>query len=385
MREIYLDNSATTMVMPEVAQLMSLIMTEDYGNPSSMHNLGVKAEKYLREAKESLAKNLKVNAKEIYFTSCGTESDNLALIGTARANARRGKHLITTKIEHPAVLNAMKRLEEEGFSVTYLGTDSKGVISLDELREAVTDETILVSVMHVNNEIGSVQPVSEIGKLLHGINKDIIFHVDAVQSYGKFVINPKKADIDLLSISGHKIHASKGVGVLYINERVKIVPVLYGGGQQNGLRSGTENVPGIAGLALASKILYSNLEEETDRLYSLKENFIEGVTAIEGVSVNGPLGRDGAPHVISVSVKDVRAEVMLHSLEDKGIYVSAGSACSTHKRTPSATLTAIGLDKALLESTIRFSFSRYTTKEDIEETVKVMEELIPQLRKYTRK
>lgn len=385
MREIYLDNSATTCVMPEVATLVNRIMTEDYGNPSSMHLKGVAAEKYIRDAKDTLAKNLKVTPKEIVFTSCGTESDNLALIGAARANARRGKHLITTKIEHPAVLNAMKRLEEEGFSVTYLGTNAQGIINPEELREAITPDTILVSIMHVNNEIGSIQPIKEIGRLVHSVAKDILFHVDAVQSYGKFVIHPKKMDIDLLSISGHKIHAPKGIGALYIDQRVKIVPILYGGGQQEGLRSGTENVPGIAALGLASGILYSNLTEEIDRLYELKELFIDGLSELEGVTVNGPKGRQGAPHVISVSIEDVRAEVMLHSLEDKGIYVSAGSACSTHKRTPSATLTAIGLEPKLLEATIRFSLSRYTTKEDILDTLQAMKELIPMLRRYTRR
>lgn len=387
MKEIYLDNSATTQVAPEVASLMTKIYLEDYGNPSSMHQKGVEAEKYLKEARSNLAKILKVNEKELLFTSCGTESDNTALIGCAHANMRRGKHLITTKIEHPAILRTMEALEAEGFRVTYLGTDDTGVISLDELREAITDETILVSIMHINNEIGSVQPIKEAGNLIKSINPNIIFHVDAVQSFGKLQIFPKKMNIDLLSVSGHKIHGPKGVGLLYVNEKIKMNPYILGGGQQNGMRSGTENVAGIAGLSLAASLMYENLSDDVERLYSLKKYFIEEVTKIEGVTVNG-LPKDGslgAPHVISVSVKDVRAEVMLHSLEDKGVYVSAGSACSTHKRAASATLLSINLPKELLESTIRFSTSVYTEKEEIDEALKAMKELIPALRRYTRR
>ncbi len=382
MKEIYLDNSATTRVLPEVADLMVRVMTEDYGNPSSMHNKGVIAEKYLKEAKETLAKILKVSDKEILFTSCGTESDNMALFGVAAANERRGKHIITTKIEHPAILRAAEQLEARGFKITYLGTDEHGVISLDELKNAINDETILVSIMHVNNEIGSVQPIAEAGALIKSINPQIVFHVDAVQSFGKFRIFPKKMNIDLLSVSGHKIHGPKGIGFLYISEKTKINPIIFGGGQQNGMRSGTESVPSIAGIALAAKMLYDKLDEDVDKLYALKKHFVDEVTKIEDVTVNGLLG---APHVVSVSVKDVRAEVLLHSLEDKGIYVSAGSACSTHKRAASATLLAINLDKALLESTIRFSFSVFTTKEELDYTIEAMKELIPMLRKYTRR
>ena len=386
MQEVYLDNSATTRVLPEVADLMVKVMTEDYGNPSSMHNKGVEAEKYIKEAKETLAKILKVSDKEILFTSCGTESDNMSLFGVASANERRGKHIITTKIEHPAILRAAEQLEAKGFRITYLGTDEYGVISLDELKNAITDETILVSIMHINNEIGSVQPIAEAGALIKSINPQIVFHVDAVQSFGKMRIYPKKMNIDLLSVSGHKIHGPKGIGFLYINEKIKINPIIFGGGQQNGMRSGTESVPSIAGIALAAKTLYDKFDEDIEKLYSLKKYFVDEVTKIEDVTVNGCTADNvGAPHVVSVSIKDVRAEVMLHSLEDKGIYVSAGSACSTHKRAASATLLSIGLDKALLESTVRFSFSIFTTKEEIDYTIGAMKELIPMLRKYTRR
>lgn len=383
--EIYLDNSATTRCFDEVAGLMTTIMCEDYGNPSSLHRKGMQAEQKIRYAKEVIAKNLKVNEKEIFFTSGGTESDNLAIRGCAYANCRAGKHLITTQIEHPAVLQTMKYLEEEGFRVTYLPVDEKGSIRLEDLQRAITGETILVSIMHTNNEIGSLQPIEQAGALIKKMNPRILFHVDAVQGYGKFRIYPKKMKIDLMSVSGHKIHGPKGIGFLYVDEKVKIKPIVFGGGQQNGLRSGTEAVPSIVGMAKAIEMIYHDLENEAERLYQLKEAFTEGAKRIEGVSLNGPAGRDGAPHIVSVSVSGVRSEVLLHALEDKGIYVSAGSACSSHKPQPSATLQAIGLSKDLLSSTIRFSFSVFTTREEIDYTLQVMCELIPMLRRYTRK
>ncbi len=385
MMEVYLDNSATTRCFDEVAALMTRIMCEDYGNPSSLHRKGVEAEKYIRYAKEVIAKNLKVNEKEIFFTSGGTESDNLALRGCAYANCRSGRHLITTQIEHPAILQTMKHLEEEGFRVTYLPVDSKGCIRLEDLERAITGETILVSIMHTNNEVGSLQPIEEAGALIKRMNPRILFHVDAVQGYGKFRIHPKKMKIDLLSVSGHKIHGPKGIGFLYVDEKVKIKPILFGGGQQGGTRSGTENVPGAAGLAKAVEMIYQNLDEEVGRLYELKQTFVEGVKKIDDVIVNGHPDETGAPHVVSVSIRGVRSEVLLHALEDKGIYVSAGSACSAHKPQPSATLQAMGVDRELLGSTIRFSFSVFTTMEEVDYTLQAMYDIIPMLRKYTRK
>lgn len=383
--EVYLDNSATTRCFDEVAELMTKIMCEDYGNPSSLHRKGVQAEQYIRYAKETIAKNLKVNEKEIFFTSGGTESDNLALRGCAYANCRAGRHLITTQIEHPAILQTMKQLEEEGFRVTYLPVDEKGCIRPEDLQRAITGETILVSIMHTNNEVGSLQPIEEAGALIKRMNPRILFHVDAVQGYGKFRILPKKMHIDLLSVSGHKIHGPKGIGFLYVDEKVKIKPILFGGGQQNGLRSGTENVPAIAGLAKAIEIVYSKLDREVEELYQIKEAFVEGVKQIPDVFVNGHSGRDGAPHVVSVSFQGVRSEVLLHALEDKGVYVSAGSACSAHKPQPSATLQAMGIDKELLGSTIRFSFSVFTTMDEISYTLQCLYDIIPVLRRFTRK
>lgn len=382
--EVYLDNSATTKCFDEVAHLVSKIMTQDYGNPSSMHNKGVESEHYLRHAREVIAKNLKVNEKEILFTSGGTESDNLALIGTAFANCRAGRHLITTQIEHPAILQTMQYLEKQGFEVTYLPVDENGCVRLEDLEKALRKDTILVSIMHTNNEIGSLQPIAEIGDLIKKFDKSIVFHVDAVQGYGKFRIFPKRMNIDLLSVSAHKIHGPKGIGFLYINEKIKIHPIIFGGGQQKGMRSGTENVPGIAGMTLAIEKVYDTLDEDIERIYQLKDYFVKGVVQIPDVKVNGLTGKDSAPHVVSLSVRGVRSEVLLHALEDKGIYVSAGSACASNKPSVSATLKAIGVDKDLLDSTIRFSFSTFTTKEEIDYTLQNLYDIIPMLRKYTR-
>ena len=382
--KVYLDNSATTRCFDEVAQLMMQIMCKDYGNPSSMHHKGVEAEHYLRYARETLAGILKVNEKEIIFTSGGTESDNIAIIGTAMANHRSGRHIITTQIEHPAVIQTMRYLENQGFRVTYLPVDGQGRIRMEDLQRAICKETILVSVMHTNNEIGTLEPIAEVGELIKRMNPMTVFHVDAVQGFGKFRIYPSRMKIDLLSVSAHKIHGPKGVGFLYKNNKVKVSPIIYGGGQQKGMRSGTENVPGIAGLARASEMIYENLDADMERLYELREMFIKGVSSIEDVKVNGCMGSESAPHIVSLSVRGVRSEVLLHALEDRDIYVSAGSACSSNKPQPSATLKAIGIEKELLESTIRFSFSVFTTKEEIQYTLQMLHEMIPELRRYKR-
>ena len=382
--EVYLDNSATTRCFDEVADYVAKIMMLDYGNPSSMHLKGVEAERYIRYAKDTLSRILKVNEKEIVFTSGGTESDNLALIGTAMAYARRGNHLITTKIEHPAILQTMQYLEGQGFEVTYLDVDEVGQVRIEDLQRALRPDTILVSVMHTNNEIGSLMPLQEIGEVVKSYHPNIVFHVDGVQGFGKAVIHPKKLKIDLLSVSAHKIHGPKGVGFLYINEKVRVLPILFGGGQQKGMRSGTENVPGIAGMAMAADKMYANLEEDCNRMRHLKQLFIEGISDIPEVYVNGKTDEDSAPHIVSVSVAGVRSEVLLHALEEKGIYVSAGRACASNKPQTSATLLAIGVKKYLLDATIRFSFSVFTNEEEISYTVKALHELIPLLRRYTR-
>ena len=384
-REVYFDNSATTRAFDEVRDIVAETMTVDYGNTSSRHMKGVEAENYIKTAREEIAKTLKVKDKEILFTSGGTESNNMALIGTALANKRAGNHIITSCVEHASIYNTTAFLEELGFRATYLPVDHNGHVSLDALREAICDDTILVSVMYVNNEIGAVEPIEEIAKIIKEKKPSVYFHVDAIQAYGKYVIRPKKQGIDLLSASGHKIHGPKGTGFLYIDERVKIKPIIYGGGQQKGMRSGTENVPGVAALGEASEEIYENFEEKIDHLYQIKQRFVEGVLKIEGVSVNGKTGRDSAPQIVSVSIDGVRSEVMLHTLEDRKIYVSAGSACSSNKPSVSHTLTSIGLKNNLLDSTIRFSFSVHTTEEEIDYALEVMNEVVPKLRRYTRK
>ncbi len=383
--EVYLDNSATTKAYPEVVSLVADIMTNDYGNASSMHLKGVDAEKYLKYSKATIAGIMKVKEKEIFFTSGGTESDNWALMGAAFANHRSGKHLITTKIEHPAILRTMEHLKELGFDITYLSVNQYGQISLEELRNAIRPDTILVSIMFVNNEVGAIQPIDEAGEIIKQMNPRTLFHVDAVQGFGKLRLLPKKWKIDMVSVSGHKIHGPKGTGFLYIDEKVKIKPIIYGGGQQNGYRSGTENVPGVAGLGKATELIYRNLVEDTHRLYCLKKKLVSGLLKIDHVKINGPQDETGAPHIVSASIAGIRSEVMLHSLEDKGVYVSAGSACSSHKHTVSDTLSAMGLSTEYMDSTIRFSLSVFTTEEEIEYTLKCLYELVPMLRRYTRR
>lgn len=380
--EAYFDNSATTKVFDCVKDAVVHAMTEDYGNAAARHMKGVEAERLIKEARAEIARSLKVQEKEILFTSGGTESNNTALIGTALANQRAGKHLITTAVEHASIYNTMEFLREQGFEITYLPVDSYGCISLDELRDAVREDTILVSVMYVNNEIGAVEPVEEISRVIREKNPRTLFHVDAIQAYGKYVIRPKKQGIDLLSVSGHKIHGPKGVGFLYIDERVKIRPRLYGGGQQKGMRSGTENVPGCAGLGAAVKEVYTDHEAKIERLYGLRERMIEGLKALPGVTINGHEGRENAPQIVSASFEGVRSEVLLHALEEKGIYVSSGSACSVNHPGVSGTLKGIGVKKELLDSTIRFSFGLFNTPEEVDYCLEVLAELLPVLRRY---
>ncbi len=429
--EIYFDNSATTRCLKSVCEVMEHAFFQEYGNPSSLHHKGLAAERCVQEAAERMAKTLKVSPKELIFTSGGTEADNLAILGAAWANQRAGKHLITTRIEHPAVAEPMRYLEGQGFRVTWLDVDAKGRISLEQLQEAVGPETILVSIMQVNNEIGTVEPVEEAARIIKAKNANTLFHVDAIQSYGKLRILPRKMGVDLLSVSGHKIHGPKGVGMLYVKEKTKLAPIVFGGGHQRGLRSGTENVPGIAGLGQAAVEAYENFEEKRAHLSALREAFLAGLSEFEWAHVNGfgsclqhtglkderadgehseaawddRAGRENAsvsseradgehseaawdglaaPHIVSVSFDGVRSEVLLHALEDREIYVSAGSACSSHKPAVSATLKSIGLGRKALESTLRFSFGIENTKEEVSVCLKALKELVPMLARYTR-
>ena len=382
--EAYLDNSATTQAFQTVCDKVVQMMSQDYGNPSSLHRKGMEAEQHVRMAREIIAGSLRVSDKEIFFTSGGTESNNLAIIGAAMANRRAGNHIITTPIEHASVSAVMGFLEEQGFTITYLPVNQYGIVNLRALEQAICKDTILVSVMYVNNEIGAVQPIEAIAQVIRRKKPDVLFHVDAIQAYGKFVIRPRRQGIDLLAASGHKIHGPKGVGFLYVRDKVKIKPLLFGGGQQNGLRSGTENVPGAAGLGEAVREIYKNYELKVDYLYHLKERFTKGVLKLEGTRINGPMYRDGAPHIVSVSFDGVRSEVLLHALEDQGVYASAGSACSSHHPMPSATLKSIGVEKEYLESTLRFSFGAFTRVEEIDYALDTLGKLLPVLRKYKR-
>ena len=306
----------------------------------------------------------------------------MALIGTALANQRSGKHLITSAVEHASIYNTMAFLEELGFEITYLPVDAHGHISLKELEAAIRPDTILVSIMYVNNEIGAVEPVEEIAACIRKKNPKTVFHVDAIQAYGKYRIRPKKQGIDLLSVSGHKIHGPKGIGFLYIDSRVKIRPLLYGGGQQKGMRSGTENVPGCAGLGAAVREIYTDHEARIERLYTLRERLIAGLKEMEGVTINGYEDRRNAPQIVSASFEGVRSEVLLHALEEKGIYVSSGSACSSNHPGVSGTLKGIGLKKELLDSTLRFSFGVFNTQEEVDYALEALSQLLPVLRRY---
>lgn len=380
--EAYLDNAATTRVAEEVRNIMNQVMDVDYGNPSSRHQKGVTAEQYIKEAKEQIGKTLKVETKEILFTSGGTESNNTALIGGAFANQRRGKHIISTRIEHASVYNPLLYLQETGFEITFLEVNSHGIVDLDALRQAIRPDTILVSIMMVNNEIGAIEPIEEIGKLVKSMNPDILFHVDAIQAYGKLKLYPRRWNIDLLSVSGHKIHGPKGIGFLYIRDKVKIKPLLYGGGQQRDLRSGTENVPGIAGLGMAARLMYAKQKEHLEHLQMVKQVFLDGIHELDGVVDNS----GEAPHIASISFRGIeKSEVLLHALEARGVYCSSGSACSSNHPAISGTLSAIGLEEELLPATLRFSFSIDSTVEEAEYAVQIIHEELEKYRRFVKR
>ena len=381
--EVYFDNSATTKVYDEVIEVVVKTMREDYGNPSSMHLKGLDAEHLVSKSAETISKVLKCLPEEIIFTSGGTESNNMAIIGTALAKKRTGKHIVVSSVEHASVSSVMQFLIREGYEVTYIPSDEHGIVSPEAFANAVREDTILVSCMHINNEIGSIMPIREIGRAVKAKNPNLYFHVDAIQSFGKIEAIPKNLGADLMSVSGHKIHGPKGSGFLYIKKGTLIRPIIYGGGQQKNMRSGTENVPAIAGLGVAVEKTFNNFEEKINHIKAVRDRLINGLTAIDEVYTNSDIEK-GAPHIASISFVGVRAEVMLHTLEDKGIYVSSGSACSSNKSKESAVLSAIGLDKKRLESTLRFSFGEDNTEEEVDYAIKTINELLPMLRHYVR-
>ena len=383
--DVYFDNSASTRVSEKAIEIMLKTMREDYANTSAKHIKGVDAEKYVKDAADIIAKTLKVKKGEIIFTSGGTESNNLAIIGTAMARKRYGNHIIISGIEHPAVYRPAEFLMEQGFELTILPVNTEGAVDLEVLKSSLRDDTVLVSVMYVNNEIGAIEPVDEISRIIKAKNKDILFHVDAIQAYTKFKITPKTQGIDMLSASGHKFHGPKGVGFLYIDSSVKINPIIFGGGHQRGMRSGTLNTTGIAGMGVAAKEAYDDFEKKIKDIVDLKYYLMDNLEKIEGAVLNTKRGENFAPQIISVSFEDIRAEVLLHALEDRGIYVSSGSACSSNHPGISGILKAIGVREDLLDSTIRISLSELNNREEADYFLKNLAELLPLLRKFVRK
>lgn len=386
-KSIYLDNGAATKVAKEVAEAMYPYFTENYGNASSLHSFGSKAKEAIENSRNIIAKTLNAEPKEIIFTSGGTESNNLAIIGTAKAAISKNspkKHIITTKIEHPSVIESVRSLERLGFSVDYLDVDSDGFISAEQLKSKVTEKTLLVSVMHANNEIGTIEPVREIGTILSSLPHKVYFHVDAVQSYSKVKIDVNSMNIDLLSISSHKIHGPKGVGALFIKKGADIEPILYGGGHEFNTRAGTENVAGIVGFSKASELAFSDFENSTSGMASLRDSLISQVEkSIPDTILNGPRGEKRLPNNVNFSFKYVEGESILLYLDMEGIAVSTGSACSSLKLEPSHVLTAIGRPHEVIHGSIRFTLSRYTKKEEISKLMQVLPGIVQKLRKMS--
>ncbi|MCR4429910.1 MAG: cysteine desulfurase [Tepidanaerobacteraceae bacterium] len=404
-----MDNSATTRVSDRAARTVYEVMTEQYGNPSSLHGKGIEAGKLMRKARETIAQALRVKPAEVYFTSGGTESNNLAIKGAAYSMQKMGKHLITTTIEHPSVLDTFKQLEKEGFIATYLGVNKEGFIDVEELQKALRPDTILVSIMYVNNEVGSIQPVEEAAAHINR-NRKTLFHVDAVQAFGKIPLVPGLKGIDMLSISGHKIYGPKGIGALFVRENVRLYPLLNGGGQEKGIRSGTENLPGIAGFGVAVEDAMNNLFEWQKAMEELKKRLCNRILQeIPDTVLNGPredysrtLGktsiksdREGsgvslnvnaaAPHILNISFLGVKGEILLHALEAHGIYVSTGSACSSHKSGKSHVLSAMEKNTEEIDGAIRFSLSPFLSIDDIDYTVEILKKEVAEIRKYVRR
>ena len=381
--EVYLDNSSTTRAYRACAEAVADVMYNSYGNPSSMHRKGIEAEKLVKTAREQIAATIKAAPGEIYFTSGGTESDNLAILGVCRAS--RGRHILSTTIEHPAVLNTIKHLEGKGYVVELIPVLKDGTVDVEKLSRMIRKDTALVTVMYVNNEIGTIEPVEKISRIIKSKNPQTVFHIDAVQAYGKIPFTAASTGADLISVSGHKIHGPKGIGALYVKNKTKLAPMIFGGGQQNNLRPGTENVPGIVGLGLAAEMCHEKLEKNIEKMTHLRDRLKRGIeTEIDDIVVNTK-AENTAPHILNISFADVKSEVLLHSLETDGIYVSSGSACSSHKNGPSYVLTSIGVDKKMIDGSIRFSLSEFNTEEEIDYTVTKLSENVAKIRKLLKR
>lgn len=387
MEEIYLDNAATTRPFDQVVECMVDCLVKKYGNPSSLHRKGIEAENILKESRNTLARVLEVDPGEILFTSGGTEANNTAIRGIARSYSNRGNHIITSKIEHPSVYNTLEDLEKDGFQITYINVDSKGFIDMEELKRSIRKETILVTIMGVNNEIGTVQPLEGIGRLIKEVNPLTFFHADCIQAFLKVPVDVKKMKLDLISISGHKFHGPKGVGALYCRRGINLRPWQTGGGQEFGLRSGTENIPGIAGMGKAVEVYSSNLREYINNMRAVKERLRKGMLErIENIKFNTPAGGEGsAPHILSVSIKGVKGEVLVHSLERYNIYVSTRAACSSRQHRENNVLKAIGLSKEEIEGTIRIGLCPFNTPGQIDRFVDILSQEVDSLRKLFRR
>ena len=378
---VYFDNSATTKPYDEVIEAVSKGMKEYFGNPSSLHKIGMNCEKRLNEAREYFASTIKCNKEEIYFTSGGSEGNNLILKGLLKP----GHHFITTAFEHHSIISTCKQLEEKGVKVTYLDVDSEGRISLEDLEEAITKDTVLVSIMQVNNEIGVIQDIEAIGKLIKERSSRAKFHVDAVQGYGKLPIDVNKSNVDFLTVASHKIHGPKGVGFIYIKKGIILNSLISGGSQEKGIRAGTENLPGIIGFEKAAQITFEEMESRYDKVLELKKYFVERLNEIKNIRINGEI--DGfSPYILNVSCLGVRAEVLLHLLEEQNIYVATGSACTSKSSAAhgSYVIKSLGLSNKEVESAIRFSFSYENTKEEVDYTIDVLKKSLMFLRRVKR-
>lgn len=376
--QIYLDNSATTKPYDEVIDAVALAMGQYYGNPSSLHNIGIKCEKRLKSSREFIAKTINANKEEVYFNSGGSEGNNLILQGIVKV----GNHIITTKFEHHSVLRVCQELEKIGVKVTYLDVDDNGKIDLEELEEKITKDTVLVSIMFVNNEMGVIQNIQEIGRIIKNKSSRAKFHVDSVQAYGKIPIDVKKMNIDMLTMAGHKIHGPKGTGFVYIKKGIVLKPLIWGGSQEFGVRAGTENLPGIIGLERACEIAINNIQKNFDYIQNIKAYMIERLNDIDNIRINSPMN-ETSPYILNVSFKGVRAEVLLHMLEAEEIYVSTGSACTSKTSIVSGSyvMKALKLNKDEIEGAIRFSFSVNNTREEIDKAIEVLDKSLKFLRR----
>lgn len=379
--EVYLDNSATTRPYDEVLLYMNHIAAEVYGNPSSLHLKGIEAERHVKKAREVIAGTLSAESENIFFTSGGTESNNLAISGYLRANAKKGKHLITTKTEHPSVLEVFKHLESSGYSVDYLDVNREGLVDAGRLEGLIRPETALISIIYINNETGAIQPLEDIIPIRNRKNPGAVLHVDAVQAYGKIDINLLNLKIDLLTISSHKIHGPKGVGALYVRKGIKIFPLVYGGGQESGLRSGTENVQDICGFGKAAEICFANLKDTTKKVEILKKTLEDGIrSTVKNAVIISPAG--SSPYILNVSFPGIKAEVLLHHLEQHNIFVSTGAACHSRQSTGSYVLKAMGFEERVVQGAVRFSFSSFNTVEQIRYTVETLSSVLKEIETY---